>query len=328
MGRSDGKTMISVIVAIYNIEHYLERCIESIAVQTYEELQIILVDDGSTDNSASICDTWGMRDKRIHVIHKENEGLSAARNCGIDRATGEYITFIDGDDYIHPQFIELLFQAAELAKADMAVCGFLRVTENHFNTVIERKIEKDSGITVYTGEEAFINRWTINVMAWNKLYKRKLFYSCRYPVGKLHEDEYMYHCLLFQCERVAYIKHSLYYYVCREDSIMKTFNLRRVECAKEALQERLEFCVKKQWGKTPYYAMEAICEYVTQWYCELKRIYCGNTVQSLRLYEWFKKIVKTYNDIEIAPKYRIFLKNPLLYEYYIKLKKSILSRRG
>ncbi len=212
--------LISVIVPIYKVENYLDKCIESIVAQTYKSLEIILVDDGSPDRCPEMCDEWAKRDSRIRVIHKKNGGLSDARNAGIDAASGDFISFIDSDDYIAPGTYERLTDAIESAGADMCIFGFQKVDENG------SFIEEDSEIRdeLLSRDEAFsrINEWPY-VMSQTKLYNREIFSSLRFPVGKLHEDEFVIHRAVGECQRVVAVSDKLYYYFQRSDSIMGNF---------------------------------------------------------------------------------------------------------
>lgn len=232
---------ISVIVPVYNIRDYLPRCAESVIRQTYRNLEIILVDDGSTDGCAEICDQMAEKDARITVVHQRNQGLSAARNAGIQRATGDYIAFVDGDDYVEADYVNRLYRALVDNEADMSVCSIRKVQAD--GTEIPTRNLTVTGGT-FTGREVLILLsfpacipW---VVAWNKLYKRALFSTLRYPVGKLHEDEFVMHALYLQCQRVSCVSSALYNYVQRPGSIMDTdMDIRRLDQV-EALIQRVE----------------------------------------------------------------------------------------
>lgn len=211
--------MISVIVAIYNIEKYIGKCIDSIKNQTFQQLEIILVDDGSTDKSGEICEQYAVSDKRIIVIHQENAGLSAARNKGIRKAKGEYITFIDGDDYIHPQMMEILYRNIKNTGASISIGNYKEV--NCLETIAAESLRGQA--VKYTGRESCFNLYNnmsvIFTTAWGKLYSISLFNNIEYPVGKIHEDEYVTYKLLYYSPFIVYTKDILYYYVQREGSI-------------------------------------------------------------------------------------------------------------
>lgn len=225
----DCEDKVSVIVPVYNVAQYINRCVESIQNQSYKNLEIILVDDGSTDQSGDACDKFSANDNRIIVIHKENGGLSDARNAGIDKASGKYIAFVDGDDFLHKDFILSLITACKNNSADIAACGHtLYYSENlQFPT-------KANGDTVFSAEQAvkdiFTDKKTVDVMAWNKLYKASLFEGgIRYPVGKVHEDVATTYKLLSAVNNVAYVDLPFYFYVQRKDSIVnQPFNEKRL----------------------------------------------------------------------------------------------------
>lgn len=211
--------LISIVIPIYNVALYLERCLESVCSQTYQNLEIILVDDGSTDNSRHICDEYAARDNRINVIHKENGGLSEARNVGIDIFKGEYITFIDSDDFVHNGYIQRLYDLLIGGEADISVIGQQKFSSS--NEIKEH--EKDSNIKYFTGISAIADMWyqkNILTSAWGKLYNKSLFHEIRYPVGKLYEDLATTYRLFYLAKKIVYSSEILYYYYQRSSSIM------------------------------------------------------------------------------------------------------------
>lgn len=209
--------MISIIVPVYNVEKYLRRCIDSILSQTYRDIEVILVDDGSTDSSPAICDEYGEKDSRITVIHKPNGGLSDARNSGINIAKGEYLGFVDSDDYISSEMYEKLLSNAEKHKADIAVCNAELVQEGK-----SAEFKENDGVRVYDGNAtyAMICQRAFTVNAWNKLYRRELFDTVRYPVGMLYEDLATTYKLTELSQKVVVLEQELYAYVQRAGSIM------------------------------------------------------------------------------------------------------------
>lgn len=242
---------VSVVVPIYNVEKYVVQCIDSILKQTYKNIEIILVDDGSTDESAKLCDLCGKRDNRIKVYHKTNGGLSDARNYGINKASGEYIIFIDGDDYVHKEFIKSLVVALENGNADMSICSF-----SYVGTIDEELSKMKSPIqTEIISSDDFLknklfgyNYWYW-VVAWNKLYKRNLFDKIRYPLGKQNEDEFVIHEIVSNCNKIACISRPLYYYVQRNTSIMgKSVSIKNYD-AVEAMFKRGIFFKKYPEGE-------------------------------------------------------------------------------
>ena len=209
---------ISVIVPIYKVEKYLKKCVDSIINQTYTNLEIILVEDGSPDNSGKICDEYAKKDGRIKVIHKENCGLSDARNVGIEQATGDYIATVDSDDYIDVDFIEVLYNIIKEFDADMSVCSACIVQEDD-----SPKFSNGQQAYVMNGKEAIhalICDKTISVNAWDKLYKKELFKGIKYPKGLLYEDLATTYKLIDRCQRVCVTDAKKYAYVQRKSSIM------------------------------------------------------------------------------------------------------------
>ena len=229
---------ISIIVPIYKVEPYLNRCIESILNQSYSNLEIILVDDGSPDNCPKICDFYANIDNRIIVIHKTNGGLSEARNYGLDIATGDYILFVDSDDYIRVDMCEVLLKNAMETNADMVVCDFYRVNNNSLLESSNNELRKEQ-INPDLYMHRFINeRNSCYVVSWNKLYVKRLFDDLRYPVGFIHEDEFLIHELVYKCTLISCISDKLYYYTQREDSIMGSdFSAKRMDVAYAALEQ-------------------------------------------------------------------------------------------
>ena len=181
--------LISVIVPVYDVERYLARCIDSILAQTYQNLEIFLVDDGSPDRCGEICDAYAEKDNRIQVIHKKNGGLSDARNAALDICTGEYISFVDSDDYVSDDFIETMHHAIKDYQAKLAVCGIMKFDESGKISVDYAPSDTEKCVS---GEE-MVEMTIWRPAAWNKLYHRSLFEGIRYPFGKLYEDLFVYH---------------------------------------------------------------------------------------------------------------------------------------
>ena len=211
------KPSISVIVPVYNVEHYLRKCLDSIIEQTVRDIEIIVVDDGSTDSSGEICDTYLDRDSRVKVFHKENGGLSSARNFGIEKATGEYIGFVDSDDFIEPDMYEILLHLIKRYKADLSMCGLYDVFDGKpravFKTTEEWFVDKVKAM------EIVLEAKIVSVTAVNKLYKKELFNTIRYPLGKTAEDAFVIIELLDECNTVAITNDQKYHYIHRSNSI-------------------------------------------------------------------------------------------------------------
>lgn len=218
--------LISIIIPVYKIEKFIDKCINSIISQTYQNLEIILVDDGSPDNCPNICDKYAKMDNRIKVIHKPNGGLSDARNAGIDICKGDYIGFVDGDDYISENMYEHLLEHCIKYNADIAICGIYAIDEDYNNlSIYNPMIYNQITLSNIQALRHLFLTFDVNFeVAWNKLYKRDLFFNkdnIRYPYGKLHEDTYTTYKLLYYANNIAVFNEPLYYYVQRNGSIMK-----------------------------------------------------------------------------------------------------------
>lgn len=246
--------LISVIIPVYNTEKYLKDCVNSVLNQTYKNLEIILVDDGSTDSCPQICDEYNKKDKRIIVMHKINGGLSDARNQGIEVAKGEYIAFIDSDDYISTVFIEELHNACELNAVDISCCNFYRKYRNN-HTAAHKPTANKKFTNIEAVKDIFLANSLCEVMTWNKLYRISLFKqsNIRFPVGKLHEDVYTTYKLFYLANGIIYINEPLYFYLQRPDSIMgRKFNNKRLD-ALGALDETKTYII--------YHNLNLLAEY-------------------------------------------------------------------
>lgn len=210
--------LISVIIPIYNIEEYVSRCVESVLRQSYKNIEIILIDDGSTDSSGQLCDEYEAQDERIVVVHKSNGGLSDARNVGIDIATGKYLVFVDGDDWISERHIELLYADLISSSADISICSCsISYDGNNAFTHPQKKIHFVMG-SEETIEKMLFSRY-FSVSAPFKLYKRVLFNGIRFPVGKLYEDMYTTYKVVQKAERIVFSNDNTYSYFQRVGSI-------------------------------------------------------------------------------------------------------------
>ncbi len=219
--------LITVIVPIYKVEDYLERCIKSLLVQSHEYMEIILVNDGSPDNCGEICDKFSARDKRIKVIHKENGGYSSARNAGLSIASGDYIGFVDGDDFVHPDMYKKLLSAHKGCEVDMICCDFERVDRG--GMLAKRGIVKFKSpdySKIYSGAEyiKMLLDYEHSSYCWDKLYSRKFLASTKFEEGFLAEDLLFFFKLLKADSKIMFLPHRLYYYTVREDSVTSGFN--------------------------------------------------------------------------------------------------------
>lgn len=209
--------LISIIIPVYNVEKYLEKCVNSVLSQSYNNLEVILVNDGSTDNSLSICEKLSQTDKRIKVINQKNSGLSAARNRGISVASADIIGFIDSDDYIDFDFVELLYKNMINSGADISMCGLYDVYNNKPTPQVVNKctyeLNTEEAVKMVMGTDV------ISVAACIKLYRKELFTDIKFPVGKIAEDAFVMTELFHKCKKVIVTNEKKYYYVHRENSI-------------------------------------------------------------------------------------------------------------
>ena len=271
--------LISVIVPVYRVEEYLERCVKSILSQTYENLEVILVDDGSPDQCPAICDACAEKDARVKVIHQENKGLSGARNAGIDAASGEYLAFVDSDDYVSPHFIEELYQLLQDTGCAIGQCRFSYVKGDG---LVE---ESDSAFCIYRGESLMEQLYgpeekaTCFVVAWNKLYRAELFKETgiRYPEGRIHEDEATTYRLFHEAKKLAFLDRALYgYYTENGGSITSVFSAKRLQWL-TAHEERIAFFKKNGYEKLLPAAYRKLCDACITFYFR-----CTEQVKELR----------------------------------------------
>lgn len=225
------KPLVSIIVPVYNVKDYVLKCLESLARQSYEQIEIIVVNDGSTDGSGEICDEFSCDEEKVKVFHKKNGGLSSARNYGIKKAKGEYICLVDSDDWVKKDFVAMMVEVAEEEDADVMVCGYNGL-------VPEQK--------VLSGEKATVKLLTeqenMEIIAWNKMYRRLLFDDVSYPEGENYEDTLTTYKLLSKAEKVVYVPESLYVYRERVGSIMKEGKKEEKLMAREkAAREAIDF---------------------------------------------------------------------------------------
>ena len=298
--------LVSIIIPIYKVEQYLIDCIQSVCSQTYKNIEIILVDDGSPDNCGKICDDYAKRDKRISVIHKENGGLSDARNKGIDIARGDYITFVDSDDYVETTFIEELYNAIEKNNSDISICNINVVDEN--GKKISNLGFKDN--IIVDGKQILKEiceqkNIVESIVAWNKMYSSKFFKQYKYPVGKIHEDEFLTYKILYQTKRVSVINKYLYNYRKNNQSIVgKEFNQQRLDLL-EALSERLEFYKN---NKEDYFYLMTLKIYLNQlieYYIKTKKYIQNSKIILQDLKNKYNIIYKEYimmKDISVKAK--------------------------
>ena len=295
--------LISIIVPVYKIEAYIGQCIESILSQTYKELEIILVDDGSPDNCGKICDEYALMDKRIKVIHKKNGGLSEARNYGLAEAHGEYISFIDGDDYIDKSFYQMLLEAAEKNNCDIAECHSVNFEDGKNPQSIYRK-GKNCLTPFEWLTESSVGEF-LPCVVWNKIYKKELFNDVTFPVGRHYEDEATTYKAVYKANRIIRINSALYFYRQRDGSITqaeKTIN--EINEQYMALEEKYLFFKKNNEMRIAKFAEAKLAIYMISVYWVRRKL-------TGECQDWRKKIRNVFNDIygeSIVPlKYKIYL---------------------
>ena len=260
---------VSLIVPVYNVENYLSSCVDSILAQTCTDFECILVDDGSQDGSARLCDAYASRDARIRVVHQANAGVSSARNAGIQVARGEWVTFVDADDCIHPEYLQLLLTAAETHNAQMACCSHQEIAED---APLEDKGHSGTA-WVLSGAQAVTEHYQHSrfpFTVWGKLYARSLMEYVRFPDGLNHEDEFFNNHVLLFYSTVVLITESLYGYRLRQNSFMRTtFSKSRLDIftvnhdafmffKEQGLLEVLPFVSKEFWRRFHHYGRRAV----------------------------------------------------------------------
>lgn len=213
----ENRDKISIVIPMYNVEQYLDNCLNSIVNQTYRNIEIILVDDGSPDNSGTIADEWALKDQRIKVIHKSNGGLSDARNVGVDHATGNYIMFVDSDDVVDKRICQHLLDISLKNNTDISICDAFHIFDNN-----ELSFTMGDNVIVYKPNEAINNMWyqhSFLPSAWGKLYKKEIFKQSRFTKGIIFEDIDIMHELFYQANSISYSNAKLYGYIHHEGSI-------------------------------------------------------------------------------------------------------------
>ncbi len=290
---------ISVIIPVYNVEEYLEECILSVINQTYKNLEIILVDDGSIDKSGYICDEYIKKDLRIKVIHKINGGLSSARNVGIDNSTGDYLMFIDSDDYIKLDTCELLIESIKKEKADIVICDFYRnEKENKNKKIITQTFNSKEAIKEMLLQNNF------DTSAWGKLFKKEVFKNIYFPEGKIFEDLATIYNVFDKADKIVYIAMKKYFYRIRQSSIMNSkFNKKKMDIY-DIFKEINNFLLKKYSDLIPYLRNREIKAYIHY----LVSMYANN-------YKDLEDIKILQDEIKRDVfKYVIFNKNSNLFE--------------
>ncbi|MCE5175151.1 MAG: glycosyltransferase [Bacteroidales bacterium] len=307
---------ISIIVPVYNVEAYLDRCVQSLLNQTYHNLEIILVDDGSPDNSGKICDRYAEKDTRIRVIHKTNGGLSDARNVGIEMAIGDYLGFVDSDDFIHSEMYETLYLNLINSNADISICSYEKVYDGK---IVANDLRNE--VSVMSNIEAIDHFFTFDSAnfnaPWNKLYKTELFAGIKFPKGKTREDEYTIYKLIYKSKRIALSEKVMYYYFQNKGSIMHDKSLMIELDYADAMEDRIVFFAD---NKQSEFYKRTLIRYCIWLICAAYMFRKERHVEPefyLNLQERRKKIIDRLLDEFCLPKhsqfvYRLAKKNSFL----------------
>lgn len=263
------KEKISIIIPVYQVEEYLPKCLNSVTHQTYQNLEILLIDDGSTDSSGKICDRYAKKDARIRVIHKQNAGVAMARNDGLARATGDYISFIDSDDWIAKDAYTKLYQGLKAYNADCAVGRCVTVYDK--DGVLTRKKEAVPPVRCLSSEEAMKHVLLHGSAVWNRLFRRDIFDGLRFPSGRINDDEVAALHAYEKCKRIVFLNQDSYYYRIRSNSITTSrFSLRNLDCYYNS-KDNLAF-VKKARPELVKCAEFKTCKTLLYCYLNLKKL--------------------------------------------------------
>ena len=317
---TESKILISVIIPAYNIEKYLPACLDSVLAQDFSSYEIIIIDDGSTDNTPSICDEYAKKFKNSIVIHQKNAGLSSARNTGIKHAKGEYVALIDGDDLIASNFLTRLHQAITETDSDIAICNFQEFTETTPNVTALSKVSVENRNEAV--RKLLIQQENRDVIACNKLYKKEVFKGIEFPVGQLHEDTLTTYKLLAATKKVANIDDKLYFYRKRSGSIM----------AEQDLKKRLDIkeCAAKEaiiyFKNNPELKLAAEIALLLSKFAYLDNIASGKISDQKLWQETIKEINSSHKNYKTNPYltkklklYLVLLKIPTIYKIFRKI---------
>lgn len=275
---------VSIIVPVYNIDEYIEECLQSIRRQDWQNIEVLLIDDGSKDNSGAICDTFAAADLRIKVIHTENGGLSAALNIGLDYATGEWILFVDGDDIIHSQLVSYCMRLQRETDADIVQFAFLSFKDREMlHDDLKYPNEGNPVIRTISGKEGFSyiclkdnpadypNLRLTTTIRWSKLYKRTLFENLRYPEGRIHEDEWLIHHIFARAGKMVFSSFVGYFYRIREKSIMQSGISVNCMDKADAFIDRISFLKENDFPQYKRYMVNKCVAYCIQIFCKSRQ---------------------------------------------------------
>ena len=325
------RDLVTVIVPVYKVEKYLNKCVDSILNQSYRNLEIILVDDGSPDECSRICDDYASMDSRIEVIHKENGGLSSARNAALDVAKGDWILCVDSDDYIHSTMVEKMLAAAEENSADIVISSYY-LQKNNKLSIVDEIHDEVIVMDKMTALDRLVADKEIKSYAWGKLYRAELFEGVRYPDGRNYEDIATTYYLFDKADKIIKIPEYLYYYLVRDDSI--SFNNSTVSwhkgCHASCLgqEERAEYFKQKGYVDLYEKAMAALLPYL---FSDIKSAYeAGEFEDAIETQEYIQRHLNSFREnAYISDKDKklidVYLKSPDYFKFYEKVKKPVLK---
>lgn len=321
--------LISIIIPVYKVEEYLNKCIDSVINQSYKNLEIILVDDGSPDNCPQICDEYSRKDNRIKVIHKKNGGQSEARNCGLDIAKGKYIGFVDSDDYIKEDMFEILYKNMINYDADISLCNIIKIKKKS-----NENVENYDEIEIYNSSDSIkqlLKQHITNYLP-NKLYKREIWEEIRLPEGKILEDMDVMYRLIEKSNKIVATNKTEYYYFIRKDSSISQINTKVTKDLKDAVNKRYVYLSTKMpevLDLLNITRLQNIAQYYYNLsYCNEKLIYRSEEFN--KEYKFYRERFKVYkkellkeqcikNKIEL---YLLYF-NRGIYYYYVRTKLKI-----
>lgn len=305
---------ISVIIPVYNVAPYLAQCLDSVVNQTFTDLQIIIVDDGSTDEGGKIADDFASKDKRIEVYHRKNAGLCAALNYGISAAKGEYIAQVDSDDALHPKMYEILYSTMKQYDADMTCCKWSgKETVIDTVDVTDYKVNQINPVKDFTKliAETYVYRW-------NKLLKKELFNNYKYPEGHVCEGTYI-HRIAFSCRKAVIIDIPLYYYRSREESFIHTYKQnieKRINDAFLAFDDRISFMFEHNWTDSYVFNLESYCNCIMSLYSFCDESNDSDGILRKRCRNKMKELLRQCPQVKVSKKYHLWANCMPLYRLY------------
>lgn len=290
--------LVSCIVPVYNVEKYLEQCIESIVKQTHQNIEIILIDDGSTDSSSEICDRWKEKDSRIRVIHKENGGAAVARNLGIKQMRGEWFVFIDSDDYIHPQYIELLLRAVKKDDALLACCSYESFSSEPVQIFETYELKSEQIILPEKKENFYQFANNLVIMPWNKIYHSSLFENFTFYEGKINEDVGLSFYLVGTIKKYSKISIPLYYYRDNEGGVTKGIKSMRQMDIIDVSMRQYDYFLRQQQVEYASLILKTCIDFFPGLYCDLKESKKLDKKIFIRKYKKIYKLILKDRKIE------------------------------